>query len=151
MNDNRRHPRKRSRKALAALIVTIALGVSLIALPAQAGGNSKHKHKHHRRHVRDSYVHVHRADPPRPFVRVYRPGRFVAPVVIRTPHVERYRPYYRGRVHYGPHRHDHYVYYFPLWSDDRYAYRPHYYCSGELYHVDHLAYRGPRVSFRIAF
>lgn len=151
MNNDTRHPRKRSRKTLGALIATIAVTVSLIGLPAQAGSNPKQKHKHHRKHHRDHYVQLHRARPPHPPVRVHRQSRFVAPVLIRARPVERYRPYYRGRVYHGAHRHHHDVYHFPVWIDDRYAYQPHYYCSGGLYHVNQLAYRGPRVSFSIAF
>jgi hypothetical protein len=81
------------------------------------------------------------------------PRRVVVPTTIRRGHVEPYRPYYAGQVYDRVHRHDHAVYYFPVYRGHRYVYEPHFYCDGHRVRVrtNHVAFHGDHISFRIAF
>jgi len=137
-----------------------ALIVLAVLFAGPAAADHKHKHdernhrgkhyvKHHGKHYGRHLGHGHRPVPAPPVVR--RPVRVATPTVIRTPGVDLYRPYYRGRVFYEPHRHHHAVYHFPVYRNDRRSYEPHYYCNGQLYSVNHVAFRGPHFSVSIAF
>jgi hypothetical protein len=125
-----------------------ALG--LFATPALA--DRGHKHKQHPKHhvVKRHPVH-YRGPVPLPPRVVRAPRRVVVPTVIRASRVESYRPYYAGRVYYGPHGHDHDVYYFPVYRDHRYVWEAHHYCDGHRVSRGHVAYQGPNLSFRISF
>ena len=57
----------------------------------------------------------------------------------------------RGRSYYGPHRHYHEVYHFPVHTDHGRYFRPHVYCQGDLYGTRALTFRSPRVSFHFDF
>jgi len=113
------------------------------------GHHGTHYVKHHAKPNGRHLGHGHRPVPAPPVVR--RPVRVVAPTLIRTPRVDHYRPYYRGRVFYEPHRHHHSVYQFPVYRNDRRFYEPHYYCNGHLYRVNQVAFGGPHFSVSIAF
>ena len=142
--------KKALRRTLIAVGGTMVAVLWLFATPALAG--HKHKHKHHHGHQmtlkRPVHYGRHVQLPPRV---IHAPRRVVVPTVIRTRHVETYRPYYGGRVYFGPHGHDHELYYFPVYRDHRYVYEPHYYCRGHRVSANHVAYHGPNVSFSIAF
>ena len=132
----------------ATVLSSLALALTLSA-PALAGHKS-HKHRHGHHHHPSKVVHrvdTWRPLPPPP----PRARHFVVPQVIRTGYVEAYRPYYRGYAHYAPHGHAHAVYAFPAWRNDVLFYEPRYYCGGELFVGNHVAYSGPHVSFHIAF
>jgi len=140
------------RRTLIALGGTMVAVLWLFATPALAGHKNKNKNKHHHRHHVTLKRPVHYRGPAQlPPRIVHAPRRVVAPITIRTRHVETYRPYHGGRVYYRPHRHDHEVYYFPVYRDHRYVYEPHYYCDGHRVRTNHVAYHGSNVSFRIAF
>lgn len=138
------------RRILIAVGGAMIAALGLIATPAQA--DHAHKHKHHQKqHVVKRHPVHYRGPVPLPPRVVRAPRRVVVPSVIRTRQVESYRPYYGGRVHYGPHRHDHDVYYFPVYRDHRYVHEAHYYCNGHRVSGVHVAYQGPNLSFRISF
>ena len=44
-----------------------------------------------------------------------------------------YQPYHTGTIFYGPHRHYHQVYSFPVWVNNAVAYRPYYYCGDQVF------------------
>lgn len=146
------NPNRKLRRTLIALLGTTIAASWLFAAPALAGHKHKHKHKHHHRHhatlKRPVYYRGPNPLPPRV---IHAPRRVVVPTVIRTRHIETYRPYYGGYVYYGPHRHDHDVYYFPVYRDHRYVYEPHFYCDGHRVKLNHVTFHGSNVSFRIAF
>lgn len=142
------------RRTLIALGGTMIAVLWLFATPTLAGHKHKHKqgHKHHKRHhvklKRPIHYDRHVLPPPR-ILRA--PRRVVVPTTIRRAQVEANRPYYAGQVYDRVHRHDHAVYYFPVYRDHRYVYEPHYYCDGYRVRTNHVAYHGDNVSFRIAF
>ena len=55
-----------------------------------------------------------------------------------------YDPYYAGSAYYGPHRHAHYTYRFPVWVGQTVVYRPYTYCGDSLY-VPAPVYAAPPV------
>jgi hypothetical protein len=145
---------------LAALAIAI---VALVCTPAMAGGRH-HRHakgRHHKGHrIHAHHHHAHRAHHGRTHAArgryvAYTGGprvraAFVIPGHIGRGHVELYRPYYHGRTYFGPHRHYHAVYHFPVHTPAGYVWRPHSYCGGRL-HTAHVAYHGPRMSIRVSF
>lgn len=89
-----------------------------------------------------------------------RGPRFVVPRRIQVGyHDSYYDPYRHGRAYYGPHRHYHEVYFFPVVVGGLYRYQPYYYCEGALYSAGAYfdGYAGPPrrsglwFGFRIGF
>ena len=114
---------------VAAAIVTLALA----AAPADARGRGHgHGHGHHK----DWHGHRHNhhqghyyAPPP---VRIHH-SAFVVPHTILVPERPRFVRYHRAPVWFGPHRHYHEVYAFPVYDEwGQVAYRPHAYCGAAL-------------------
>ncbi len=107
----------------------------------------KHKasghHAHHDRHP-DRHIHGHGHGPG--WVR----GAFVVPARLGHAALPTYRSYHQGRAYYGPHRHYHEVYHFPVRVTSGHAYRPYHYCEGDLY-GGHLAYQGVGFGFEVRF
>jgi hypothetical protein len=144
--------KKTLRRTLIAVGGTMIAALWLFAIPASAGPKHKPKHKHHHGHhvkvKRPMHYNRHILPPPR----VLRaPRRVVVPTTMHRGQVEAYRPYFAGRAYHRQHGHDHAVYYFPVYRDDRYVHEPHYYCEGQRVRTSHVAYHGDNVSFRIAF
>jgi hypothetical protein len=160
-------PRPRS-LVLRALPIAIALGAMLLT-PALAGSRKHRNHPHrkhhpvrvhhphrshgpaHVRHPHRSHrsAHVRHGHPAHGSVRLQQP--FAIPRFVGHPHAGSYGAYYRGRVHYRPHRHDHVVYHFPARTRAGHrVWRPYHYCDGELY-TAHVAYRGPKISLSLDF
>jgi hypothetical protein len=146
----------RSILRLASLSGAALLGLSLGVLPVLAGHDDdeyddwrprRHSHGPSCRH--DGYRDGHAN---RGYERRYHraPERFAVPIVIRHTMVEVYDPYYRGEAWYGPHRHDHQVYYFPVAVEHGTVYEPHFYCRGGLFRHQ-VAYAGPRLRLSLGF
>lgn len=133
----------------ASLMVVTVLVLSLGALPAAAGhwddeddddwrGDHARGHQHgsacddsHRGHDRHS-------------------RHFEVPTVIVRADVGLYEPYYHGRTWFGPHRHYHTAYYFPVLTERGWQPRPHFYCNGKL-HERYIAYSGPRFGLSVRY
>lgn len=52
---------------------------------------------------------------------------------IHARHVSEFRNFYSGRSYYGPHRHFHKVYRYPVYVGHRVVYRPYSYCNDDLF------------------
>ncbi len=78
--------------------------------------------------------------------------RFDIPRSIHRRHYREYRPYFDSHVWFGAHRHNHAIYYFPVWNDGYRSYRRYDYCDGELFrpHVS-LGYEGRNWGIRLDF
>jgi len=80
----------------------------------------------------------------------YDHRRFNVPRHIYRRHYGDYGSYYRGSVFYGPHRHHHRVYYFPVYIDGFVQYQPHAYC-GDAFYPDHYGHDGVRGHLGLHF
>ena len=108
---------------------------------------------YYRRGEHGSYGPRHEVRGPRHGTRGHR--QFEVPRRVHRTHYERYAPYFYGTVFYGPHRHHHRVYHFPVVVDGYATYQPYAYCEGSYYR-DHYAggslrFGGPRFGFDIRF
>jgi hypothetical protein len=106
--------------------------------PQRVRGAARYGHRPEYRSHRDHGVRDHRHTS----YRTYRPRPYVAP----------------WRHHYLPYRSPFVVpvriasvYEFPVHSSAGYVVRPHYYCEGELYRGNHVAYSDGRLSVAIRF
>jgi len=117
--------------------------------PALANGHPVHsqhpgkghykKAKHHRHQIHRGHVYVSGA-------------RFVAPPrIVVAADVRAFGPYYQGRIYYGPHRHHHAAYLFPVATPYGVAYQPHYYCGGELHTRARVSFNSPGFSVSVGF
>jgi len=116
--------------------VRIVAGVAALGLLLPAGPALAHGHGRHPDH---GPCGVHAACGPRGPVRpVVAPRAFAAPAGFIVPPrltpalVYASRPYLAGDFYYGPHRHRHVVYSFPVAVGGVVSYRPHVYCGGAL-------------------
>ena len=152
MHHEHRH-RKRRRFGLAGLLGVLVASTLLFAAPVAAHPRHKahERHPRHKVHKYDKHYKHYKHQRSAPVYRRHGPRHFVVPTAIRHVQLDRYQPFYQGRVYHRPHRHYHSVYDFPVYRDHRYAYRPHVYCGGELYYDGYVSYRGPRVSLRVRF
>jgi len=55
------------------------------------------------------------------------------PAEIHRDHVRHLQTFFRSNAYYGPHRHYHATYSFPVWVSGEVFYRPYVYCNGHLY------------------
>jgi hypothetical protein len=55
------------------------------------------------------------------------------PAQIHRDHVRHLQPFFAGNAYYGPHRHHHATYSFPVWVGGEVSYRPYVYCNGRLH------------------
>jgi hypothetical protein len=96
-------------------------------------------HNHHRHQIRGGRVYVSGA-------------RFVAPPrIVVAADVRAFGPYYQGRIYYGPHRHHHAAYLFPVATPYGVAYQPHYYCGGDLHTRARVSFSSPSFSVSVGF
>jgi hypothetical protein len=114
----------------------IAAGALALALLVPAGTALAHDHGRHGGHGHGrgrGYpghgVPVHRVVAPRVPA---APAGFVVPPRLTPSLVYSSRPYLTGDFYYGPHRHRHVVYSFPVVVGGAVAWRPHVYCGGAL-------------------
>lgn len=112
-----RHRIERSRHPARALALA-----SLFAGAALAGSSAVRADDGLHEHVRDVLRHL---------------GRI--PERIHAEHARHLEVFSGGRAYYGPHRHHHASYLFPVWIDGAVAYRPYSYCNGHLFQP--VAYR----------
>ena len=114
-----------STDAIASRVVLVAAGVlvtSAVAFSpaAEARDHGKHQKHHDRtRSHRDDRNHDYR------FVDV--------PRHMHAHHRHEFRHAYAGRTYYGPHRHHHVIYRYPVVVGGVVTYRPYSYCNDELW------------------
>jgi len=154
MNHDDNH-RKRSRRPRAAAIVATVLLLPL-ALPASATADHRDRGFRSDEHQTPrGFGHGWGKHGDRGYSRRYEPYRggpshrhgrfsFTVPRRLRVSDHRRYETYSRGSVWYGPHRHYHRVYLFPVLLGDVIAYREHHYCGDALWGGDrrHGGWRG---------
>ena len=112
----------------------IVAGTLALALFVPAGEALAHDHGRHGRHGH-GHRHpghgapLHHVVAPRVLA---APAGFIVPPRLTPSFVYSSRPYLAGDFYYGPHRHRHVVYSFPVVVGGAVAYRPHVYCGGAL-------------------
>ncbi len=116
--------------------VRIVAGVAALALLVPAGTALAHGHGRHPHHGGCGSRGpcgprglVHPVVAPRAFA---VPAGFIVPPRLTPSLVYASRSYLAGDFYYGPHRHRHVVYSFPVAIGGAVAYRPHVYCGGAL-------------------
>ena len=125
------HPTSR----LWKIVGSAALSLTFLA-PALAGSGqscSRDPHRQARQHHGRHAGHGTHFDEYQNYGPGWAHGRFVTPAHLSRQNYATYRPYLRGSLFYRAHRHHHTVYDFPVYTTHGYAYRPHYYCNGNLY------------------
>lgn len=126
----------RSRGTRIALAATLVAAAALaFSGDALAGGKHKHFKSHRHGHSHGAVVYV-----PAP-VRI---APIVVPTRIYAKKAYRYDPYFVENAWYGPHRHVHAVYRFPVETRYGVAYRPYGYCDGRLVGEVYLPAPRPR-------
>ena len=125
MTTNRATHRTRlGSKSLAVLVVLVAaLALFPVAALAHGKGNG-HGHGKHGKHGRHGHPGKHQG---------YAAYPVAVPRVIVHKQHGWYDPYYAGSAYYGPHRHAHYSYRFPVWVGQTVVYRPYAYCGDSLF------------------
>jgi len=121
------HRTRLGSKGVAVLVVLVAaLALFPVAALAHGHGNGhgKGKHGHPGKHQR------------------YAAYPVAVPRVIAHRQHGWYDPYYAGSAYYGPHRHVHSTYRFPVWVGQTVAYRPYAYCGDALF-VPEPVYAAP--------
>jgi hypothetical protein len=111
----------------------IIVGAFALTLFLPAGEAFAHGHGRHvgfgRGHGHDRHdAPVHRVVPRA----LAAPAGFVVPPRLTTTFVYSSRSYLAGDFYFGPHRHRHVVYSFPVLVGGAVAFRPHVYCGGAL-------------------
>ena len=117
------------RKLAMSLPIIIAV---LLALPSDSRADAwqgGHGHGHGQR------------------VRAYAPHYSTVPRWIPVESRSTFRPYFSGRVYYGPHHHYHTAYQFPVFVNGVVAYRPYYYCGDQVFVS--TAFPLPRLAFGV--
>lgn len=129
MTTNRVTHRTRLRNKSLAVTAVLFAALSLSPVAALADG---HGHGNHGRHGAPGKHQGYATYP------------VAVPRVILHNHHGWYDPYYAGSAYYGPHRHAHYRYRFPVWVGSTVVYRPYTYCGDSLY-VPAPVYAAPPV------
>ena len=112
----------------------IVAGTLALALFVPAGEALAHGHGRHGDHGHGHGRHGHGA-PVRHVIAprvLAAPSGFLVPPRLTPAFVYSSRRYLAGDFYYGPHRHRHVVYSFPVVVGGAVAYRPHVYCGGAL-------------------
>ena len=81
--------------------------------------------------------------------RVYSAPNWVVPRHIYVENYNTYQPYFRGRAYYGPHRHYHSTYQFPVYVNGLAVYRPYAYCGDQIFIGASAPL--PRLAFNVSF
>jgi hypothetical protein len=123
------HHTRLGKKSLAVTAVLFA-ALSLSPMAALADG-----HGHGNGHGKHGSPGKHQG---------YATYPVAVPRVIVHSHHGWYDPYYAGSAYYGPHRHAHYTYRFPVLVGQTVVYRPYTYCGDSLY-VAAPVYAAPPV------
>jgi hypothetical protein len=130
---NRLRLTKRTWKKLALVLPTLILLLS--AIPTDSAAGNGHRGRGH------AYGHHQKA-------RVYA-APWVVPRRIYLDNWSTYQPYYLSRVYYGPHRHYHSTYQFPVYVNGFVAYRPYAYCGDQIFISASAPL--PRLAFNVTF
>jgi len=139
----------------AALIVAgLILGFGL-AMPQTSLAANKHRHEVKKVQVR--HGHQVRRTVVTPLYRMprgirVRGGGFAVPhrIAARV-EVNRFRPFFRGRIYDASHRHYHDVYDFPVDFRDPRVTRPYVYCNGQLHGGLSLSFNRPGFSVAVGW
>ncbi|MCI0408382.1 MAG: hypothetical protein L0191_07445 [Acidobacteria bacterium] len=134
MKETRRTAITRAWKKLAIAIPTLI--VLLSAIPTDSAADSGHRGRGH------AYGHYKRS-------RVYAAPNWVVPRHIYVENRSLYQPYLLGRAYYGPHRHYHSTYQFPVYVNGFVAYRPYAYCGDQVFISASAPL--PRLAFNVTF
>jgi len=134
MNETRRTAMTRAWKQLAIALPTLI--VLLSAIPTETTAGNGHRGRGH------AYGHYQKA-------RVYASPGWVVPRRIYVDNRGAYQPYFNGRVYYGPHRHYHSTYRFPVWVNGYEVYRPYSYCGDQIFISGAVPL--PRLAFGFTF
>ena len=121
-------------KKLALALPTLILIVSTLPTDSAAGG-------YHRGHGH-AYGHYDRT-------RRYSAPGWAVPRRIYVDNRSTYQPYFYGRAYYGPHRHYHTAYQFPVFVNGFVTYRPFYYCGEQIFVSQPVPL--PRLAFGVTF
>lgn len=128
--------RGRNRKFMA--LTTAALFGAALFLGAASTASAKDNGKHGKK------GHGHQSQG-----RQVRAGQYRVPQVITVEHRGDYRPYYKGRSYYGPHRHYHNSYRFPVYVNGAVVHRPYAYCGDQLFVTSAVAL--PQLAIGFSF
>ena len=104
-------------------IVKVALSIPLLLLTAGASFTTSKADDWHGSHVRSYGQWKHS----------YPVAYSTVPRWIPTDYRATYHPYFSGQVYYGPHRHYHTVYQFPVFVNGAVVYRPYPYCGDQIF------------------
>jgi len=133
------HDRSAAAKKMTLKRFLSTIGI-LIAILAAFPSSSKADHRQRiQRHVHKHMKRLHTTP-------------FVHPAVPRRIFVEsrsRYHPYSTGRIYYGPHRHHHSSYRFPVFVNGAVVYRPYTYCGDQVFLSAPIPL--PRLAFSLTF
>ena len=132
-NERRASTRNTWKNLLIALPTLILL---LAAMPTDSAADSAHHGRGH------AYGHHQKT-------RGYATPGWSVPRRIYVDNRGAYQPYYRSRVYYGPHRHYHSTYQFPVYVNGYVAYRPYSYCGEQIFVS--AAVPLPRLAFNVTF
>jgi hypothetical protein len=121
--------RLRTRSLAVTAFLFAALSLSPVAALADGHGHGKHGGNGH------GAPGKHQG---------YATYPVAVPRVIVHGHHGWYDPYYAGSAYYGPHRHVHYTYRFPVWVGSTVVYHPYTYCGDSVY-VPAPVYAAPPV------
>jgi hypothetical protein len=125
-----------TRARFTRLHARIVAGAFALALLVPAGEALAHDHGRHGGHGHGHGLGHDRYYAPVRHVVVPRalaaPAGFVVPPRLTPAFVYSSRSYLAGDFYYGPHRHRHVVYSFPVPAGAGVAWRPHVYCGGAL-------------------
>jgi hypothetical protein len=124
------------RKSIITLILAAAFSAALFTSPVEAGRKDYKPRK--------KQVQLHRAH-------LAAPLAFHAPARMQHHLVAEYRPFFAGDIYFGPHRHYHAIYLFPVQTGHGVVYREFEYCGGDLFFRNQISYSGANVSFNIGF
>jgi hypothetical protein len=124
----------RAWKKLAIALPTLI--VLLSAIPSDSAADNGHRGHGH------AYGHYQKT-------RGYASSGWVVPRRIYVHNRSTYQPYFYGRVYYGPHRHHHSTYQFPVWVNGYVAYRPYSYCGDQIFISASAPL--PRLAFNVTF
>jgi hypothetical protein len=124
----------RTWKKLTLVLPTLILLLS--AIPTVSFADNGHRGRGH------AYGHYKKA-------RVYSAPSWVVPRHIYVENYNTYQPYFRGRAYYGPHRHYHSTYQFPVYVNGFVVYRPYAYCGDQIFISASAPL--PRLAFNVSF
>jgi hypothetical protein len=108
---------RRRRSVLPVVLAVAGAALAIAPRPAQAGLPAPWEvHQEVREHVHDVLRHL-----------------VTIPERIHSHHREHLEVFFGGNEYYGPHRHHHPVYRYPVWVGQEVFYRPYAYCGDRLF------------------